>query len=129
MNDIPSPPDFFRPRVAPVMSQFVWRTLVGRMGWIGVASCATFFAVTAVASEVPSNETNRTQFRLGFSSATFTDVNENDAKAGLKVWAQMLLKERGLPVDPEPMVLKDSEEIVRALRSKRLDAITLNTDE
>ena len=69
------------------------------------------------------------QFRLGFSSATFTDVNENDAKAGIKVWAQTLLRARGLPVDPEPVILKDPEAIAQALRSGRIDAITLNTDE
>jgi ABC-type phosphate/phosphonate transport system substrate-binding protein len=112
-----------------VTDRLTGRNWIRRMGWIETAACAAFFAVTADASEMSATEASRTQFRLGFSSATFTDVNENDAKAGLKVWAQMLLKERGLPVDPEPMVLRDSEEIVQALRSKRLDAITLNTDE
>jgi len=69
------------------------------------------------------------QFRLGFSSSTFTDINENDAKAGIKVWARTLLKERGLPVDPEPVILNDQKAIAQALRSGRIDAITLNADE
>ena len=85
--------------------------------------------IAVIGGEVSSLQTVRTQFRLGFSSATFSDVNENDAKAGIKVWAQMLFKERGLPVDPEPMIFKDAEAIAQALREKRVDAITLNTDE
>ena len=100
-------------------------------GWLllGLTLALGLRLAAAVAGNVPGNETNRTQFRLGFSSATFTDVNENDARAGIKVWASMLLKERGLPVDPEPMILKDTEAVAQALRRKRIDCVTLNTDE
>ena len=87
------------------------------------------FRGAADTSDTPSAAPNRTQFRFGFSSATFTEVNENDARAGMKVWAQMLFKEHGLPIEPEPTVLRDCEAIDRALRGKSIDAIVLNTDE
>jgi ABC-type phosphate/phosphonate transport system substrate-binding protein len=93
-------------------------------GWLALA--ATLRAGEAPASGINSNAG---LFRLGFSSATFSDVNENDAKAGVKVWAQSLFHERGLPVDPEPVILNGSAVIAEALRTKRIDAITLNTDE
>lgn len=86
-------------------------------------------AVPLRASDDSSSETNRSRFHLGFSLATFTEVNENDAKAAMKVWAHMLLQERGLPVDPEPVVMRGLEEVIQALRDKRVDAVTLNTDE
>lgn len=68
-------------------------------------------------------------FRLGFSSSTFSDVNENDARAAVKVWAHMLFKERGLPVEPEPRILTGPAAIAQALRGKEVDAIALPTHE
>jgi phosphonate transport system substrate-binding protein len=68
-------------------------------------------------------------FRVGFSSGTFSDVNENDAKAAVKVWARIVAKERNLPVEPEPRILNSAEAMAQALHNKLIDAIALNTDE
>ena len=68
-------------------------------------------------------------FRFGFSSSTFLDVNENDAKAAVKVWARMLFKERGLPVEPDPTILNGPTAIAQALRAKQVDAIAIPVDE
>lgn len=91
--------------------------------------CSTFLVFALVACDVALGETNRSQFRLAFSAATFTDVNENDARAAVKIWAQTLFNERGLPVDPEPVILKDPVAIAQALQDRQIEAITLNTDE
>jgi phosphonate transport system substrate-binding protein len=53
----------------------------------------------------------------------FTDVNENDAKASVKVWGQTIAKERGIPTDPETRIFKDTSSILQALRGKSVDAI------
>jgi phosphonate transport system substrate-binding protein len=82
-----------------------------------------------LAEDCFSDDSNATLFRVGFSSGVFTDVNENDAKAAMKVWGQVLLKERGLPVDPEVVLLNGMEEISRALNSKLVDAFALTTVE
>jgi ABC-type phosphate/phosphonate transport system substrate-binding protein len=125
---VPPRPDGFRAGTRQVPVQLFGRTLVADTALLVTILLAQCFGA-AVASDVRAKETNQTRFRFGFSSATFTDVNENDAKAGMKVWGQMLFKERGLPVDPEPIILKDPEAIAEALRSQSIDAITLNTDE
>jgi phosphonate transport system substrate-binding protein len=70
-----------------------------------------------------------TKIHVGFSSKMFTDVNDNDVKAALKVWAQVLFKERGLPVDPEMIVLNGTGQITHALRNKQIDAFAITTDE
>lgn len=67
--------------------------------------------------------------RVSFSSSMFTEVNDNDVKAAVKAWAQVLFKERGVPMKPEITVLNGIGEISRALRSKLVDAIALTTDE
>lgn len=68
-------------------------------------------------------------FRLGFSSASFAGVNENDAKAGMKAWAEMLFRNRGLLVNAETVVLPNVEAIAQAERRKEVDAVVLNADE
>lgn len=68
-------------------------------------------------------------FRLGFSSASFAGVNENDAKAGMKAWAEMLFRNRGLLVNAETIVLPNAEAIAQAERHKDVDAVVLNADE
>lgn len=70
-----------------------------------------------------------TQFRVGFSKSMFIQFNENDVKASMKAWAQILLNERGIPMDPDISVLNNAEEITRALRGRLVDAISLITDE
>ena len=51
--------------------------------WLAVG-LAVFSAVAGLADEAPSNGGQKSLFRFGFSSGTFTDVNENDIKAALK---------------------------------------------
>lgn len=100
--------------------------------WQGrLVSCmiALLASQSVAPCEGASNEAGSGLFRLGFSTATFTDVNENDALAGIKVWARKLLQERGLPVDPAPVILNGADAIAKALREKRIEAITLNVDE
>jgi ABC-type phosphate/phosphonate transport system substrate-binding protein len=81
------------------------------------------------AGEMPSGNNTNPLFHFGFSSSMITDVNENDVKAAMKVWAQVLSRERGIPVDTEPSVLNGVEAIAHAVRSKLVDAVALTTDE
>jgi hypothetical protein len=70
-----------------------------------------------------------TPFRVGFSSAMFTDVNENDAKAAVKAWGQSIARERGIPTDPETRIFKDIATWSQALRTKSVDAIGITVIE
>jgi phosphonate transport system substrate-binding protein len=66
-------------------------------------------------------------FRIGFSHTLFTDVNENDAKAALKVWSQVIARERGFTSDPETRIFPDTAELLRTLQTKRVDAVGITT--
>lgn len=68
-------------------------------------------------------------FRIGFSAAVFGDVNENDASAAVRVWAQALAKERGIPADPQPKILRGLGEIASALTNRLIDAVNLTAIE
>ena len=84
--------------------------LLAALGWWG-----------SHAAELDTNS-----FRVGFSSTLFSDVNENDAKAAVKVWGQTIAKERGVPTDPEPRIFHDTPELLQALRNKQVDAFGIS---
>ena len=55
----------------------------------------------------------------------FTDVNENDARAAVKVWGQTLARERGVPTDPDPFIFKTVEQLRSSLEQREVDAVAL----
>jgi phosphonate transport system substrate-binding protein len=65
--------------------------------------------------------------RFGFSSETFFNVNESDARAALKIWAQTLSSEQGIPVDPVLDIYSGVDAIKAALLSGAVDAVTMTT--
>lgn len=97
--------------------------------------CALFLLLLACSVPPPLSADSSsagspdTQFRVGFSKSMFIQFNENDVKASMKAWAQILFNERGIPMDPDISVLNSHEEISRALRGKLVDALSLTTDE
>jgi phosphonate transport system substrate-binding protein len=90
--------------------------------WLGAA--------TILAAEVPveASGTNR-PFRLAFTSSMFSEVNENDARAAMKVWIMTVAKERGIPVDPDPYIYRTAAELAQACRTNRVDGFGLITPE
>lgn len=68
-------------------------------------------------------------FRLGFSYAMFTDVNENDARASIRGLAATIARERAIPADPDSLLLAGSDSVEAALRSAKVDAVALAADE
>jgi phosphonate transport system substrate-binding protein len=65
-------------------------------------------------------------FRLGFSHSLFTDVNENDAEAAVKVWGQTIAKERGISTETASHIFQDTPELLKALQSKSVDAVGIS---
>lgn len=74
-------------------------------------------------------EPEKNIFRAGFSRQIFSDVNQNDAMAAIKVWAKMIAKERNIPTDPTPRVYNDVQEIEQALKENQVDCLTLTVQE
>lgn len=82
----------------------------------------------AAAAQGPDESASQ-PFRLAFSSSMFTEVNEGDARAAMKVWIMTLGKERGLPVDPDPHICRSLDELVRLGRDLQIDAFGFSTTE
>jgi phosphonate transport system substrate-binding protein len=59
----------------------------------------------------------------------FRDVNENDAGAAAKVWAQSLGRDKNVRVDPVVQVLRGTNAIGEAIRTGAVDVITMTTEE
>ena len=74
-------------------------------------------------NRIQAVEPNAVPFRLAFSRSMFTDVNDNDAKAAIKVWGQTVAKERGIPTDPEPTILEGVPALSRALQNQQVDGV------
>lgn len=68
-------------------------------------------------------------FRLGFSYAMFTDVNENDAKASLRALSAVISRERNIQANPEPLLFHGTDQIARAVRAGEVDSVVLPIDE
>ena len=88
--------------------------------WLTVCICAVILMSRGSAAETPSPP-----FRIGFSSSMFSDVNENDARAAVKVWGQMIAKARNVPTNPTPLIFKNEDEVLRSLQEKKVDAVAV----
>ena len=80
------------------------------------------------AESVPAAQDNGV-LRLGFTSGVFMGVNENDAKAAMKIWGQTIAKEHGVTVVAEPTVLNGPEAIISAIQKSLVDAFTITVVE
>ena len=59
----------------------------------------------------------------------FTEVNENEARAALKVWIMTVAKERGFPVNPELIVYKGAEAALRSVETDQIDGYGASLEE
>lgn len=89
---------------------------------IPVWAAILFFAATLPVRSLAAARDDA-HFRVGFTRSMFTEVNENDAKASIKVWGQNIAKGRGVPINPDPMIIKDTAALLQALRDKEVDAV------
>ena len=97
------------PRAEPTVARFAWWRSFERFCMIVVALCF-----------VPVG---------GFSTTILGEVNENDAIAAVRVWSRVIAHERGIPVDPQPIIFRNITEISAALTSNAVDCISLTTGE
>lgn len=67
--------------------------------------------------------------RLGSSAAVLRGRNENDVVAAMTAWVRALSAESSIAAEPRWLVLRESGEVVRALRGRAIDALTLSLPE
>ena len=70
-----------------------------------------------------------TQVHFAFSKSLFADVNENDAKAAVKVYAQVLGGEHGVSTGDGPVILAGTNAIAEALRHQQVDLLSVTAEE
>lgn len=94
-------------------------------------SCVrTLAAAAALAAFPPSAGADEPRpLRFGFTSEVFVEVNENDARASLKIWAQTLGREQGIPVDIDLPILAGTASLREALANGQVDAATMTAIE
>jgi ABC-type phosphate/phosphonate transport system substrate-binding protein len=105
------------------------------IGWPNLWKVATFLFAASVVLQFLTlkvcfcQEDNQRLLRVAFSSKMFSDVNEEDAKAAMKVWAQVLYKERGLPISSKITVVNSVGEAARLLKNKQIEAVAVTIPE
>lgn len=89
-----------------------------------VVSCALVSAASGQ-SESQGDSPEQDVLRVGFSVATFMDVNPQDAQAAIRTFSKLIARKKGLDTTFETLVFQDLSEIREALASNRLDIATL----
>lgn len=59
----------------------------------------------------------------------FTEVNEGDARAAMKVWITTIGTERGIPVDPDPHFCRSVDEVIGLGKTLGVDAMGFTAPE
>jgi ABC-type phosphate/phosphonate transport system substrate-binding protein len=100
-----------------------------RAGWAGLCLWAVVCGTPARAQQTAANATpgglRPSRLRGIASSRVFADVNRNDARAGLKVWFDVVARERGYVLDSKVDILDSVAEIGERLRSNSVELVTL----
>ncbi len=69
-------------------------------------------------------------FRIAVSVRTLgPDVNENDARNAMKLWADAVARQSGMAIEYPAAVVSSSEELIRLVRARELDGFALLTEE
>ena len=66
--------------------------------------------------------------RMALSESLFQDLNENDARAAVRVWADSMAEAAHLDIEGGPQLLS-SEQIVHAIATHQLDGFSITTNE
>lgn len=82
-----------------------------------------------VSAEDAPTSLGRIEIRLAFSRSMFADVNENDARAAVKVYAQSIGDQNGVFVDSKPALLEGTNAIAEVLKNKQAELLVLTTTE
>ena len=105
------------------------KTALGQFSRLTLAWLAALFIAVVFPDGGSAAVTELPEFRVGFASDMFADVNENDAKAAVKVWGLTVAREHGVPTDPEPQIFSDDSVLFQSFRNQLVDAAVMTTPE
>ena len=86
------------------------------MVWVGFSSLAQ------------TTEVDR-PFRFGFSMALMPEVNENDSRAAMKVWAETMVKSGAVRADTNVVMSHDLSNLLAGLLDRAVDGVAVSTSE
>jgi len=75
-----------------------------------------------------SGRTNQI-FRFAFTSNMFPEVNENDARAAMKVWIQQISEARHIAADSNPLIFHDVQTVAAAFKTNTISGVGLTAPE
>jgi ABC-type phosphate/phosphonate transport system substrate-binding protein len=70
---------------------------------------------------------HKSKIQLGFASAILEEVNANDAMAAVKVWSEVLGRDKGLWEEADVEILDDNIHTINQVRRGKLDIIGILT--
>jgi phosphonate transport system substrate-binding protein len=88
-------------------------------------SLFTGLILSAMLLFLPTAYSDRETFSVSFSSELFSDVNEADALASIRVWADTILNRRGLVQTTTPTIFTDQARIRQNLQEGSVDLVGL----
>ena len=102
-------------------------------GWNCVLAVALglIAAVAAAGAEAPGAMAAGAErpFKIAMTANMFTEVNEGEARAAMKVWIMTVAKEHQIPVDPELIVYRGAEAALRTVETDRIDGYGVTVEE
>ena len=77
----------------------------------------------------PSDNKDPQIFHIGLSSATFDNLNHNDAMAAIKAWTEAVIKEQDLIEKAEVNFFNSFEALSQAYKNELVDAVSISTED
>jgi phosphonate transport system substrate-binding protein len=66
---------------------------------------------------------------IAFTLSMFAGLNQNDARASIRMFADTIARERNIPANPDPLLLSGCDEIEQVVNSGRANAISMTMAE
>lgn len=104
-------------KIKPSRKRRCW---FGIIGLFGAMLCLLPFGADGQAADI---------FRVGFTYKVFGEVNENDAMAAVRAWAQAFVKERDISADFGTVGFKSLSETEAALSGGTVEAVNMTVME
>ena len=87
------------------------------------------FLMLTAADAQSAEDRNADTFRLGVTTAAFTQVNQNDARAGLKSWFNAITREQKLKIQADVLLYERAEDLQKAFLQNHMEAATLSVED
>lgn len=99
---------------------------LGRAGQVFAWALAILFGIISVWGQrvEPAHG-----FRFGISSSLMPEVNENDARAAMKVWLGAMIKNGALPEDSDVTLCPDAPTLIASVTNHLVDGLVATTPE